>query len=74
MRKICDEYGILFIADEVITGFGRTGKLFGMEHYGVVPDMMSFAKGVSSGYAQLGGVVISEKKSIKIIVNFPKAH
>ncbi|CAM5473704.1 Aspartate aminotransferase family protein OS=Lysinibacillus sphaericus OX=1421 GN=LS41612_16240 PE=3 SV=1 [Lysinibacillus sphaericus] len=44
-----------------ITGFGRTGKWFGMEHYGVVPDMMSFAKGVSSGYAQLGGVVISEK-------------
>lgn len=61
VRKICDEYGILLIADEVITGFGRTGKFFGMEHYGVVPDMMSFAKGVSSGYAQLGGVVISEK-------------
>lgn len=61
VRKLCDEYGILFIADEVITGFGRTGKWFGMEHYGVVPDMMSFAKGVSSGYAQLGGVVISEK-------------
>lgn len=61
VRAICDEYGILLIADEVITGFGRTGKRFGMEHYGVVPDMMSFAKGVSSGYAQLGGVVISEK-------------
>ncbi|WP_431027391.1 aspartate aminotransferase family protein [Lysinibacillus sp. LZ02] len=61
IRQICDEYGILFIADEVITGFGRTGKMFGMEHFGVVPDMMSFAKGVSSGYAQLGGVIISEK-------------
>ena len=61
VRAICDEYGILLIADEVITGFGRTGKFFGMEHYGVIPDMMSFAKGVSSGYAQLGGVVISEK-------------
>lgn len=61
VRKICDEYGILFIADEVITGFGRTGKMFAMEHFGVVPDMMSFAKGVSSGYAQLGGVVISER-------------
>lgn len=61
VREICDEYGILFIADEVITGFGRTGKFFGMEHYGVVPDMMTFAKGVSSGYVQLGGVVISEK-------------
>lgn len=61
VRALCDEYGILFIADEVITGFGRTGKMFSMEHYGVVPDMMSFAKGVSSGYVQLGGVVISEK-------------
>lgn len=61
VRAICDEYGILFIADEVITGFGRTGKFFGMEHFGVNPDMMSFAKGVSSGYAQLGGVIISEK-------------
>ena len=61
VRALCDEYGILFIADEVITGFGRTGKMFGMENYGVVPDMMSFAKGVSSGYVQLGGVVISEK-------------
>lgn len=61
VRAICDEYGILFIADEVITGFGRTGKMFGMEHYGVVPDMMTFAKGVSSGYAQLGGVAISQR-------------
>lgn len=61
VRKICDEYGILMITDEVITGFGRTGTFFGIEHYGVIPDMMVFAKGVSSGYAQLGGVVVSEK-------------
>ncbi|NSL52176.1 aminotransferase family protein [Calidifontibacillus erzurumensis] len=61
VREICDEYGVLFIADEVITGFGRTGKNFGIEHFGVVPDMMTFAKGVSSGYVQLGGVLISEK-------------
>lgn len=61
VRSICDEYGILFITDEVITGFGRTGKYFGMEHYGVAPDMMCFAKGVTSGYAQLGGVMISDK-------------
>jgi putrescine aminotransferase len=61
VRDICDQYGILLIADEVITGFGRTGKYFGIEHYGVVPDMMCFAKGITSGYAQLGGVVISEK-------------
>lgn len=61
VRKICDDYGILFITDEVITGFGRTGEYFGMDHYGVTPDMMCFAKGVTSGYAQLGGVVISER-------------
>lgn len=61
IRKVCDDYGILFITDEVITGFGRTGKYFGMEHYGVNPDMLCFAKGVTSGYAQLGGVMLSER-------------
>ncbi len=61
VRKICNDYGILFITDEVITGFGRTGKYFGIEHYGVTPDMMCIAKGMTSGYAQLGGVVISER-------------
>ncbi|MBT2690826.1 aspartate aminotransferase family protein [Bacillus sp. ISL-47] len=61
VRKICSEFDILFITDEVITGFGRTGKYFGIEHYGVTPDMMCFAKGVTSGYAQLGGVVFSKK-------------
>ncbi|MGA5688170.1 aspartate aminotransferase family protein [Cytobacillus pseudoceanisediminis] len=61
VRNICDKYNILFITDEVITGFGRTGKYFGIEHYGVSPDLMCFAKGVTSGYAQLGGVVLSEK-------------
>lgn len=60
VRRICDEHGILFITDEVITGFGRTGAYFGIDHYDVVPDMMCFAKGVTSGYAQLGGVMISE--------------
>nr|GGG68253.1 aspartate aminotransferase family protein [Virgibacillus oceani] len=60
IRSLCDEYGILFIADEVITGFGRTGKMFGMENWGVIPDMMTFAKGVTSGYIPLGGVVVSD--------------
>lgn len=60
VRKICDAYGILFIADEVITGFGRTGKMFGMENWGVIPDMMSIAKGITSGYIPLGGVVVSD--------------
>ncbi len=61
VREICNEYGILMVTDEVITGFGRTGTYFGIEHFGVVPDMMCFAKGVTSGYAQLGGVVLNDK-------------
>lgn len=60
IKKICEAYGILFIADEVITGFGRTGTMFGLEHWGVVPDMMTVAKGISSGYIPLGGVVVSD--------------
>jgi len=59
VRAICDRYGILLIADEVITGFGRTGKWFGMQHYGVVPDLMIFAKGVTSGYLPLSGVMLT---------------
>ncbi len=61
VRAICDEYGILYIADEVITGFGRTGKWFGIENFGVTPDVISFAKGVTSGYIQLGGVIVSDE-------------
>lgn len=61
IRKICDEYHILFVSDEVITGFGRTGKHFGIEHYGVIPDVMTVAKGITSGYAPLGGVILSQK-------------
>lgn len=61
MRKMCDEYGILFIADEIITGFGRTGKMFGLENWDVVPDMMTVAKGITSGYLPLGAVIISDR-------------
>lgn len=61
IRDLCDEYGILFIADEVITGFGRTGKMFGLENWNVIPDMMTMAKGVTSGYIPLGGVMISDE-------------
>jgi putrescine---pyruvate transaminase len=61
IRKICDENNILFIADEVITGFGRTGKMFACEHWNVVPDVMLIAKGITSGYIPLGAVVIREK-------------
>ncbi len=61
IREICDEFDILFIADEVMTGFGRTGLNFGMEHWNVTPDMIVFAKGASAGYYPLGGVIISDK-------------
>lgn len=59
-RQICNENKILFIADEVITGFGRTGKMFGCEHYGVVPDIMLVAKGITSGYIPLGAVIVTD--------------
>ncbi|MGI8552152.1 MAG: aspartate aminotransferase family protein [Dehalococcoidia bacterium] len=61
LRALCDRHELLLIADEVITGFGRTGTWFGMEHYGVQADIMSFAKGVTSGYSQLGGIIISKR-------------
>jgi adenosylmethionine-8-amino-7-oxononanoate aminotransferase len=61
LREICDRHGVLLIADEVITGFGRTGKMFALEHWGVQPDIVSFAKGVTSAYVPLGGVLLSER-------------
>jgi len=61
IRKICDKYSVLFIADEVITGFGRTGKWFALGHWGVEPDLVSFAKGVTSAYLPLGGVIVSSQ-------------
>src|SRR5699024_10870444 len=61
VKKICEENDILFISDEVICGFGRTGTKFGMEQFGVVPDIITMAKGITSGYAPLGGMVISEE-------------
>ncbi|MFF5994400.1 aminotransferase class III-fold pyridoxal phosphate-dependent enzyme [Lysinibacillus sp. KU-BSD001] len=61
VRAICDEFGILLICDEVMTGFGRTGKMFAVDHFNFQPDMMTFAKGVTSGYAPLGGVIVSEE-------------
>ena len=70
LREICDRYGVLLIADEVITGFGRTGQWFGLGHWGVQPDLMSFAKGVTSGYLPLGGVVIS-KAMHQVILDAP---
>ncbi|ASN06222.1 aminotransferase family protein [Virgibacillus necropolis] len=69
VRKLCDEFDILFIADEVICGFGRTGKMFGVDNWDVVPDLMCIAKGITSGYAQLGGVMINTNVREEI-VNF----
>lgn len=60
VRKICDEFGIMMICDEVMAGWGRTGKMFAFENFGVKPDIVSFAKGVTCGYVQLGGVVVSK--------------
>lgn len=59
VREICDRYGIVFILDEVMAGFGRTGKWFAADLYDVTPDLLTFAKGVNSGYVPLGGVAIS---------------
>jgi adenosylmethionine-8-amino-7-oxononanoate aminotransferase len=63
VRQVCDRHDVLFIADEVITGFCRTGRWFALEHWNVQPDILSFAKGVSSGYLPLGGIMVS--KAIK---------
>jgi len=61
VQRICDEYGILLISDEVITGFGRLGTWFGADYYDISPDFTPFAKGVTSGYLPLGGVMISDR-------------
>ena len=60
IREICDQYEVLFVADEVITGFGRTGKWFALDHWGVEPDVIQFAKAITSGYFPFGGVGIND--------------
>ena len=60
-RQICDKYGILLVSDEVICAFGRLGHFFGADRFGYQPDMITFAKGVTSGYAPLGGVIASDR-------------
>jgi len=61
IQRICDKYGVLVVSDEVICGFGRTGQWFGCEHFGFRPDLMTFAKGVTSGYVPLGGVMVGDR-------------
>jgi adenosylmethionine-8-amino-7-oxononanoate aminotransferase len=67
IREICTKYNVLLIADEVITGFCRTGRWFGLEHYGVEPDIMQFAKGITSGYVPLGGIGVSD--TVRDVIN-----
>ncbi|MEM7000241.1 MAG: aspartate aminotransferase family protein [Pseudomonadota bacterium] len=60
IQQICEQYNVLLVADEVICGFGRTGKWFGSDYFGIRPDLMAIAKGLSSGYIPIGGVVVSD--------------
>lgn len=61
LRQLCDDYGILLIADEVVTGFGRTGRMFASEHWSIAPDVMTFAKGLTSGYVPMGGAAVGRR-------------
>ena len=61
IREICDKYDVLFVVDEVMNGFGRTGADFAIDHWGVVPDIITFGKGVSGGYSPLGGMIVADK-------------
>src|SRR6476660_7709433 len=65
VREICDKYGILLIMDEVMSGFGRTGKWFGFENHGIVPDMIAMAKGLTCGYLPFGCLMVSDKIAAK---------
>jgi len=61
VSELCNKYGILFIADEVMSGFGRTGKWFGVDNHGVTPDILCMAKGLTAGYIPLGGIIVTDK-------------
>jgi taurine--2-oxoglutarate transaminase len=61
VRALCDKYNILLISDEVMSGFGRTGRWFGVDYHGVVPDMIATAKGITAGYIPLGALIVSDK-------------
>ncbi len=69
IREVCDKYDVLLISDEVVTGFGRTGTMFGARTWGVKPDMMCFAKGINSGYVPLGATMINEKVEAGLLNN-----
>ena len=65
MREICNKHGILLIMDEVMSGFGRTGKWFGFQHHDIVPDMIAMAKGLTCGYLPFGCLMVSDKIAVK---------
>ena len=69
VRKICDKYGVLLIADEIVTGFGRSGSMFGVRGWGVKPDIMCLAKGISSGYIPLGATLLNERIELAFTKN-----
>jgi len=73
VREICDRHGVLFLADEVITGFGRTGEWFAIDHWGVEPDMITMAKALTAGYMPLGAVIVRDDIWSDIDV-FPDVH
>lgn len=70
VREICNKHGILLIIDEVMSGFGRTGKWFGFQHHGIVPDMVTMAKGLTCGYVPFGCLMVSDKIAAKYDENF----
>ncbi len=72
IREICDQYDVLFVADEVITAFGRTGELFALNHWGVQPDMIQFAKAITSGYFPLGGIGVDDEIAEVLDTGDPK--
>lgn len=75
VRALCDEYGILWIADEVLTGFGRTGTMFAFEHWDAVPDIVTMAKGLTASYLPLGAAVFNDRVSRYFETNpFPQGH
>ena len=74
IQRICDEYEILLIADEVICGFGRTGHWFGSDYYGIRPHIMTIAKGLSSGYAPIGGSMVCDEVASVINSSGDFAH
>jgi len=65
VRELCNKHGILLIIDEVMSGFGRTGKMFGFENHGIIPDMICMAKGLTSGYLHLGCLMVTDKIAAK---------